>query len=150
MPYQPIQGSDVTRVISTLGGPNQLGAFLILPLVLSLYLGIRKRNWLYAPIIVLFLAAMFFSHSRSAWIGAIIATGLVLILTLKKRTLWRLGWAGGIAVLLMGIAITTYIQDSPFLQATILHSDYDRAFRASSNTDCSAASTKLCTSPQSP
>ena len=76
------------RVFSTLGGPNQLGAYLIIPFTLSLVFAFKsvKKNigWYLLPII--FLIPIYMTYSRSAWIGTIVAALSVLILQFRLKT----------------------------------------------------------------
>ncbi len=86
---QPIQAIDpaikAVRAFSTLGGPNQLGAFLILPLCFVTALIWRRRRWWQLPLGGLLLAALYVSYSRSAWIGALAGIWLVGLWELKRR-----------------------------------------------------------------
>lgn len=75
------------RIIATFSGPNQLGSFMIIPLVVSLWLVLRKK-WL--ALIPLFLTSftLFHSYSRSAWIGAVVA--VLITLLIRLRGWWKL------------------------------------------------------------
>jgi hypothetical protein len=81
-PYQHITAStNNLRFPSTLGGANQLGTYLILPLCLALAVGLRRRPWiLLLP--VAGLGALAETYSRSAWIGAAAALLITLIASL--------------------------------------------------------------------
>lgn len=85
VPYLRInQASPLIRIISTLGGPNQLGSFLILPICLSLTMMVKfRRYYLGLPLIAEFLS-IWHSYSRSALAGLVIAL-LVLGGLLVKR-----------------------------------------------------------------
>ncbi len=76
---------DSLRVFSTLGGPNQLGAYLIVPFTLSLALAIKSRKiiWYFLPLF--FLLPIFMSYSRSAWIGTIVAAITVILMQFKFK-----------------------------------------------------------------
>lgn len=73
------ENPDAPRAFATLRGPNEFGAFLILPFVLSL-LVIKHRGWKIA-ITSLLAFGILLSVSRSAWIGAILAAVTLLVLT---------------------------------------------------------------------
>jgi len=76
------------RFGSTLGGPNQLGTFLILPLLLSLLWGRANHRWWLLSAAI--LPALFISYSRGAWLGAVaalVAAALVLTRGTQRRTL---------------------------------------------------------------
>ncbi len=81
------------RAFSTLGQPNFLGSFLLFSIPISAYLlSQAKRNWIkifWIFSLIISLAALAFSLSRSAWLGLLvgIALGLVVyfVSTRKKR-----------------------------------------------------------------
>lgn len=77
-PYLPVGGSSqLFRILATLGGPNQLGQYLILPLmVLGAYTWQTKKWWLMS-LSVPMLICQYYSYSRAAWV-ALIAAVLVL------------------------------------------------------------------------
>ncbi len=74
------------RFSSTLGGPNQLGTFTLLPMALAATVAIRKRAWWLLLIPAAGAVALFNTYSRGAWLGAL-AAGLALMLTLVSRRL---------------------------------------------------------------
>lgn len=76
---------SVQRVFSTLGGPNQLGAYLIIPLILSLSLALKKKQWYWWLAFTFFALPLFMTYSRSSWLGAIFATIATIMLTLPKK-----------------------------------------------------------------
>lgn len=75
------------RIIATFSGPNQLGSFMIIPLIISLGLALRKK-WLYVIPAILSGFALFHSYSRSSWIAAVVA--LFVILVIRLRGWWKL------------------------------------------------------------
>ncbi len=75
---------DTIRVPSTLGGPNQLGAYIILPLLLAVVLLAGRRFFPGSVGAVAGLAGLVTSHSRGAILGAV--AGLIsLALFLRGR-----------------------------------------------------------------
>jgi len=75
------------RVIGTFSGPNQMGSFMIIPFIVSLWLILQKK-WLAIVPLLLTGFALLHSYSRSAWIGAIIASFVVFFIKLKSW--WKL------------------------------------------------------------
>ncbi|MDP4038582.1 MAG: O-antigen ligase family protein [bacterium] len=73
------------RIFSTLGGPNQLGAYLILPTSLMLILSIKKRQYMFILPFILGCAAIYLTYSRSAWIGFTASLFVILFLLLKSK-----------------------------------------------------------------
>lgn len=121
-PYRFVDAAvNSVRILSTLGGPNQLGAYLILPVTLFAYLLVPKRRlWAALP-----LAACIFvqiqSFSRAAWIGSMVAVFATLMVGLSRR--WILA---AIAVLIViagigyGIGRSAISHNTP-LEYYILH-----------------------------
>lgn len=75
------------RIIGTFSGPNQMGSFMIIPLILSFWFILRKK-WIALLPFALSGFALFHTYSRSAWIGAVIASFIVLVIRL--RGWWKL------------------------------------------------------------
>ncbi len=75
---------SAVRVFSTLGGPNQLGAYLIIPFSLCLALGLNKKTRLWLIAALGLCIPIYMTYSRSAWLGLIFASILIITLRLKK------------------------------------------------------------------
>lgn len=79
-PFMTIdENPKALRAFATLRGPNDFGAFLILPL-LAAVLFVRRVNVKTAAV-VLIATGIVLSMSRSAWIGAVVAVVVLLALT---------------------------------------------------------------------
>ncbi|HUC89520.1 MAG TPA: O-antigen ligase family protein [Patescibacteria group bacterium] len=69
------------RVMSTLRDPNSLGAYLIIPITMTLYLLMKAKTVAgrlsFGALALLYSLALYFTFSRSAWVGAIIAIGFL-------------------------------------------------------------------------
>jgi len=90
--YHAVEGGDLIRSMSTLSGPNQLAAYLMI--LTSLGLGFllkvkESKKWLWALFVLTALVTTAFTFSRSAYIGTfiIIVTSLFLFIQNKKRLL---------------------------------------------------------------
>jgi|GEM_PF-361779 len=121
----PFEGVDpaisAVRTPSTLGGPNQFGAFLILPLCLAVGLMVRRFRWWQPLFVLLISAGIWVSYSRAALIGAVIGGVAALLLALPKRRAFQ---AGAIALLLVaggGIGLMSLTQTGNKLQYYVLH-----------------------------
>ncbi len=133
-PYQTItEGTSALRFPGTLGGPNQLGTYLILPLSLSLLFVKRRPIWLVLSVTT--IIALTATYSRAAWLGAIVAvcfTAFYLVPNKWRRLLGTsLAIAALAAVLVLPLAAS---QNSP-LQYFLLHSSvaaHDQADRSDS------------------
>jgi O-antigen ligase len=109
------------RTPSTLGGPNQLGSFLILPLCLSVGLMVRRWRWWQPLVIALTIGGIWVSYSRIGLVGAIAGVIVTVMVALPKR---RAIVAGIVAIVLLvggGITIASYTHDSSKLQYYVLH-----------------------------
>lgn len=83
---QYIEGSQsMLRVFSTLGGPNQLGAYLLIPLIFCLTLALRQKNWLWLIGFVGFCWPLYMTFSRSAWLGAVAGCLVAVLICFNKK-----------------------------------------------------------------
>lgn len=79
-PYMTIdENPNALRAFATLRGPNDFGAFLILPLVAA-FLLLKRTSWKVVAATIV-AAGVVASVSRSAWLGAITALVALLALT---------------------------------------------------------------------
>lgn len=136
LPYQHItEGTAALRFPATLGGPNQLGTYLILPLCLSLALFMRHRQWWLLALFGSSLVSLIFTFSRSAWVGAALAIIITGIACLPRRAR-RPAVLGTVVLAAIALACLPLAirHDSP-LQYFILHAsvqNHDDANRSDS------------------
>ncbi|MBI3624034.1 O-antigen ligase family protein [Candidatus Saccharibacteria bacterium] len=128
--YQTVdQKLAYRRIQSTLRGANPLGAYLVL--VLPLGMLTLKKQWFR----ILFLlgggAALFYTYSRSGWIGLFVT---LLILAWLKPHPKKHRWFGLTAVLLV-VATTgvVLLRHNSLVENTIFHTDNTSQSSASSN-----------------
>lgn len=76
---------DVRRAFSTLNDANEFGAYLIIPIVLSLERLIRTRKWQYLASALIMVIGLYLSHSRGAFIGLIVALAIFCIPYIRNR-----------------------------------------------------------------
>lgn len=132
-PFHTIdQQLDQLRYMSTLRGPNPLGSYLILPGVIALGAimkhGFKRRRSLFdtrvLPGVLLGSLAgaivLFGSHSRSAWLGFVVACGVYILLSVPVVWQKRLIGIGLVGVLVVG-ALVFQLRDTAFVQNVILH-----------------------------
>lgn len=85
-PYQTLDPAlNSVRIISTLGGPNQLGSFLILPLTLVLWKLLRQPKWWHLVYLAAGLAVLWHTYSRSAWLGVLAAFAFTFLAALPAN-----------------------------------------------------------------
>lgn len=86
--YQTVDANlDYRRIQSTLRGANPLGAYMVLILP-AMAVALSKRRVLRACSLIAGVTTLFYSYSRSAWIGAGLAFG-ALAGRLSDNSLWR-------------------------------------------------------------
>lgn len=122
-PYVLIDDNpDALRAFATLRGPNDYGAFLILPIIISLLLGIlQKRRYLLltAPMLI----AIVFSSSRSAWLGLLLAVATLGVVVFGRHVLRKKKVVlAGVAGVLVGVGIVAASLTVPVLRLAIFHS----------------------------
>jgi hypothetical protein len=111
------------RFSSTLGGPNQLGTFLLLPLALAGVLIVRRRQWWWIPLIIAGAIVLTNTYSRAAWAGAGVAV-LTLALTLVPSRLRAAAAALFAGLGLIGaVAVNQLLKKGGDLQYYIFHSN---------------------------
>lgn len=127
------------RIIATFSGPNQLGSFMIIPMIMSAWL-VMSKKWLAFIPLVLTTFSLFHSYSRSAWIGAVIA--LFIISFIKLSGWWKLSLLAPIAGLIiaaqvlsgpihsMSTNLTFYVYHGQFVDGRTNGSDSNRIANA--------------------
>jgi len=122
------------RIASTLRGANPLGAYLLIPISLLSVLLIRHgRNWRQAVFLVGALLVLFFSFSRSAWVGAALSIIVLLFLSRLSRQSQRI--ALGVTALLLVVAgglTLTYRHHARF-ENFVFHTQKNSAVKSTSN-----------------
>jgi hypothetical protein len=122
-PYQMLDPAvSSLRFASTLGGPNQLGAYLTLVIALSVALAWRRRRWRWGLWALALGAGIVLIHtySRAAWIGAAAAVIIVVLGSLRGRWRWGTLAAGGV-LLIGGLLAWPQLTNHGPLQYYLLH-----------------------------
>lgn len=122
------------RVQSTLRGANPFGAYLVLVLSTlgALFLAGRRRI-VCGVLGVVALFALYASGSRSGWIGAVIALGLVVWLSLRSRRSRIIFGGAGLALLVVAASSLLLLRSHPAVQNAILHTQDHSQVKISSN-----------------
>jgi O-antigen ligase len=126
---------EYARLQSTMRGPNPLGAYLVIILTAVAALFMRRRTH-YAKWAIGLLATMivlYGTYSRSAWIGAAAAIGLLvwgLAQSQKSRT-YLFAVSGVLAVIFAGLIVV--FQDNDRVQNVLFHTDETSQSSTSSN-----------------
>lgn len=109
------------RILATLGGPNQLGSFLILPLVLVFALVLKKPKLWHGLFLLGATIVLIHTYSRSAWIGtaaAIAVTGFSYLWSSRHRGLAVISVA---TLAIAAAAITLIMFNNPTLRFYLFH-----------------------------
>ena len=140
MPFLTVdQNDDFIRINSTLRGPNPLGAYamVVLVIVLAFWLkgtrAITKREQAVLAILgVGSIVALWASYSRSAVLGVVVAVALVLATTVGgkiPKIVWVIFAVGALAI---GGSLVAF-KDTEFVSNVILHEDPSEGNDVNSN-----------------
>jgi len=140
MPFLTVdQNHDFIRINSTLRGPNPLGAYAMVVLVLLLAFWLKasrkitKREQIGVAILgVGGIVALWASYSRSAALGVVIAAGLVLLATVSKKISKTVWVVLAVVALAVGGSLVAF-KDTAFVSNVILHEDPTEGNNVNSN-----------------
>lgn len=117
------QNPDALRAFATLRGPNDLGAYLLLPLAVALAAVIDERKNILAGLALgLGGVALALTGSRSAWLGAAVMLGMLLVLWLPPKRLAKLALWAGVPTVLVGALLLWLATTVPSLRLAVFHS----------------------------
>ena len=130
---------EFVRINSTLRGPNPLGAIVTLYVAIGLAylasrwrgLSERRRAMMIASLLVA-LAVLFASYSRSAYVAVVVA-GLVVGLAHIRRRPSRRAIAVSAGFVLGGLMAFTFLQSTDWYSNVILHEDPESTVISKSN-----------------
>ena len=118
-PYVLIDENEhAPRAFATLRGPNDFGAYLIIPLVTALVYLVRARDKLLIGLAI--VAGLAVSASRSAWLAALASVGAAIVDTkqIATRHLVFIGSATIVAIMAALVAAVTI----PEVRLAVFHS----------------------------
>ena len=115
--------TDALRAFSTMRGPNPLGAYLILPLILAaLAMWREPRNMLAGLALGLGTAGLVMTSSRSAWLGVLVALLVLIALSEPfKKLLTGMAWLL-VPVVSLGFIFLWVAANVPSLRLAVFHS----------------------------
>ncbi|MHB1864835.1 MAG: O-antigen ligase family protein [Candidatus Saccharimonadales bacterium] len=133
-PYQTINSNKhYVRIISTLRGSNPLGAYLLIPLTLLAVLIMKKRRIWQVAIFIAGAFVLFFSFSRSAWIGLVVVIILSTYLCLKSLKLKRLLLFILIGLLVVASGIFIAERNNHKFQNLVFHTQSNSSIKTTSD-----------------
>lgn len=111
----------IPRLQSTLSGPNQLAAYLLIALPWLVIWGVAAKKiwakWLSALAVVGGATAMFYTYSRSAYVAAVVAAVVGIFLLVKNKT--ARGWLV-VGTGLLVAAVAAVVWAAPSLREQVL------------------------------
>lgn len=120
---------DLPRVMSTIRDPSSLGVFLILPITILvgalISLWNTKRRQLICGLLLLHILVLFWTFSRSALLGVILAVGVLLVLhygSLLKKHASKIFVSAMIALLIL-FGLVYVLRDQYIVQNVVFHAD---------------------------
>ncbi len=134
-PYETINSNkNYVRIIATLRGANPLGAYLVIPIsLLAVLFYSTKRRYLVLVSLIMAFLALFFSFSRSAWIGAILALIVIFYVKLPSN-LWRKrALFGGLLMTIIFIISLLLLHNNPEFDNIFFHTQNNSKAAYSSN-----------------
>lgn len=133
--YQTIDKKiEYRRIQSTLRGANPLGAYLVLVLTAIVSRWRNKRvHTLVLGLLMSGTIALFYTYSRSAWLGLLIGAAVVLWWQYPERINHRALLAGLAAGLLLTVGGLAATRRNATLQNTFFHTDSTSTSAESSN-----------------
>ena len=120
---------DLERIMSTQRDPNSFGSYVLILLAIALVLWVTKPKLrcFAGGVMGLSLLCLWFTFSRSAWIGAAITIAVAAVLThterLRKALSYRRILLVASAVLLIVAAVGYMARDSYIVQNVVFHAD---------------------------
>ncbi len=135
MPYETINSnSKYVRIISTLRGANPLGAYLIVPISLLIGLFFIKRKKIQISLlIVLGLIVLFFSFSRSAFLGVAVSAVIIIFYSIKSSKLRKYLAIGALILVLLGGSGVYLFRNSHMVQNLLLHTQSNSKIKLTSD-----------------
>ncbi len=141
-PYLTVdENPDYVRHSSTLRGPNPLGAYAVMVLAGVVAYGAavgrkvknNKVKYLHLALAFGTLVALWTSHSRSAWIAAVVAVGLLLAVRYHQALRGKL--AAWLVLAAVALAVGVYaVKDTTVFHNVILHDNPTTGAEIDSNT----------------
>ena len=141
-PYTLIDDNpELLRAFATLRGPNDFGAFLILPILLVI--AYARRLPLRVGVSAMFFMcwALVLSSSRSAWLGAVAAIAAFVVMYFGNRLRLRYIIAGIGAFAVAGLLALYVAVNVPVLRMAIFHSSPGDSSLTEGSTDNHLAAT---------
>lgn len=129
------QKTEYARAQSTLRGPNPLGAYLslVITILVGMFYRFKSYRFSFGFLIGGSAILLYFSYSRSAWLGLAVSLVVWVLLVIKdKKILNLLLLAGLFTGLVLAFGVYTY-RNNDYVQNTIFHTDETSQSGSSTN-----------------
>jgi len=122
------------RIMSTLRGANPLGAYMVIPITALTVLIVRSGlNWRRILALAGSVLVLFFSFSRSAWIGTAISVALVLSIALKAQRMRRLFLVATALIFILGAGLVLGLRNNTRVENFVFHTQTHSAVKTTSD-----------------
>lgn len=126
---------EYARAQSTLRGPNPLGAYLSFIIVLlgGIWLKAKQQRVIYGLLIAMSFVLIFFTYSRSAWIGTVAGLTVLIILLINNQRVRKVMLLSIAVTLLITSMLVIALRNNNIVQNTFFHTDETSTSGDSSN-----------------
>lgn len=124
----------IARFSSTLGGPNQLGIYLLIPLAI-IGTKLLRGQWRWGWTLPLILLGLYTSHSRSAWLAALAMAGFLIWIQLSHQWRVRSIWLSFASLPFVAALGYWWASRSEFIRHVLLHNANNIDITQGSTTD---------------
>lgn len=120
---------DLERAMSTVRDPNSFGSYTIILAITAIALATNYKQRRYAILVVISLLALFFSYSRSAWLGMLLAWMVLAAILggrkIKSLIIQKFKYVAISVAILFGLSLLVLyqFQESYFVQNVVFHAD---------------------------
>lgn len=133
LPFETVDSdSAFARIQSTLRGANPLGAYLVLIIPALIVIARRNRSLLIGSLLASFYV-LFFTYSRSAWVGVALALVTLVLLSGKVRFIKNWLAIGLLGVLIVLAGTLQLLRHNQTAQKTVLHTSQNSSVSLTSN-----------------
>jgi hypothetical protein len=128
--------SSYQRFPSTLRGANPLGAYLIIPIsVMTVLVTRNKKNWQRAFFLLGCVILLFWTFSRSAWLGAILSMVIIYLTGKLNQKYQKIAIYSGVSLVVIFIGLLIAFHNTPRFQNFVLHTQSHSLSKNSSDGD---------------
>ncbi len=132
--------SKYIRFGSTLRGANPLGAYLILPIsMLAVLLSRPKRSLKQALMMLGAIVVLFYSFSRSAWIGVVLSVVTVILTSKLPKKVKKSIELAGVGLVVIAAVLAVSLHSNTKFQNFVLHTQTHSKVKTTSDSGHIAA-----------